>query len=203
MPNIRAIAIRYTGPSAKIGLPLDGTAPDAQAIHGNEAAGDDRHPGFMVESAPILARNGEHAVLCGIESEVDISGPALAGSPKANFQEMKSDFGFIPHSVNGQRKLWPPPTGQPRSKKLHQTNDPVTLLQAYRDVVALIEAISPSADGVIAGCGAEARNAFLDRELEKKCQDLFFGRALQSGRTAGCAILPGMGGLTDLLARQI
>jgi len=83
MPNIRAIAIRYTGPSAKIGLPLDGTAPDAQAIHGNEAAGDDRHPGFMVESAPILARNGEHAVLCGIESEVDISG--ARGQPQGQF----------------------------------------------------------------------------------------------------------------------
>jgi hypothetical protein len=126
MPNIKAIAIRYTGPSAKIGLPLDGTAPDAQAIHGNEAAGEDRHPGFMVESATILARNGDHAVLSGSEGEADISRPALTCSTKANFQEMKSDLGFVPHSVNGERQLRPLPTGQPRSKKLHQTNNPLT-----------------------------------------------------------------------------
>jgi hypothetical protein len=101
--------------------------------------------------------------------------------------------------VNRNCQLRPLPAGQPRSEKLHQANYPVTLLQAHRDVVASIEAISPSADGVIACCRAEARNAFLEREPEKKCQNLFFGRALQSGRTAGSAILPG---LTKLIARQ-
>jgi hypothetical protein len=180
----------------------DGT-PSADAIHGNEAAGDDRHPGFMVESATALASDADHATLSGIEGEADISRPAAACSTKANFKEMMPNLRFVSHSVNGERQLRPLPTSPPRSKKLHQTNDLVTLLQTHRDVVASIEALSPSADGVIADCGAEARNALLDRELEKKCQNLFFARALQSGRTAGCAILPGMGDLTDLIARQI
>jgi hypothetical protein len=149
MPNIKANATRYTGPSAKIGSRLDGAAPDTHAIHGNEAAGDDRHPGFMVASATTLASNGNDAAISGIEGEVDICRPALACSTKANFQQTKSDLGFVPHSVNGDCQLRPLPAGQPRSKKLHQTNYPVTLLQAHRDVVASIEAISPSADDVI------------------------------------------------------
>jgi hypothetical protein len=129
----------------------------------------------MVESATILASNGNHAALSGIEGEVDACRPALACSTKANFQQ--SDLGFVAHSVNGDRQLRPMPAGQPRSKKLHQTNYRVTLLQAHRDVVASIEATSPSADGVIAGCGAETRNALLGCESEKICQDLFFRRA--------------------------
>jgi hypothetical protein len=69
--------------------------------------------------------------------------------------------------------------------------------------VTSIQVVSPRADGGIAGYGAEARDAFLDRELEEECQGLFFGRALESGRTAGCAILSGIGGLTDLITYKI
>ena len=53
-----------------------------------EPAGDDRHPGFMVESPTILASNGNDAALCGIEGEVDIRRAALACSTKANFPWM-------------------------------------------------------------------------------------------------------------------
>ena len=78
------------------------------------------------------------------------------------------------------------------------------LLQTHSDVVASIEAISPSTDDVIAGSSAETRHALLDCELEKKGEDLFFGCTLESDRTARWDVMPKRRRRTDLLAdRQI
>jgi hypothetical protein len=93
---------------------------------GTKPQGDDRHPGFMVESATILARHGDHAVLNGSEGEADISGPALTCSTKANFQPTKSDLGFVP--LREWRAPAPAAANATSIQKLHQTNDPVTLL---------------------------------------------------------------------------
>ena len=90
MPSITAIAIRYMRASLN-----DGT-PSVHAIHGSKLAGDYCCSGLMVDIATILAREGVHAAFSGIEGKKDLAGPAFTRSTEANFQEMKSDFGFVP-----------------------------------------------------------------------------------------------------------
>jgi len=71
----------------------------------------------------------------------------------------------------------------------------VPLFVAHGEVVASIDPAPPSADRVVCGGRTEAGDPLFGRRVEEEAKDAFFGRILQSERTAnrrlGLPVQPG------------
>jgi hypothetical protein len=60
----------------------------------------------------------------------------------------------------------------------------VPLFVAHGEVIASIDPAPPSADRVVCGGRTEAGDPLFGRQVEEEAKDAFFGRILQSDRTA-------------------